>query len=323
MSEKTATRGLAVLLASAVVLLISGLLQAQSVAGQSPSSQSATSSETSKDRFPPPSETEIVARARKLVENQHTDDEALKQYERIERHATMTGGVAPRTIEDRIYRIVPTGTGTLKILLKDNGTPTDPTEYRRQLQSWEDVLELMLRTDDSRARTAYEKFDKRNRDRAELVDSIIDVFSAKWLGRERLDGRSCDIFELDPKSDFHPKTILQDALTHITAKIWVDRDSDEMVRGEAHVTRDISFGGGILGKLYRGGVFSMEQGEVAPGIWEPTRYQYDFGGRKFLFSFDEHQVIEASNYRRVGPPKEALTVIQNELASGKLMTEAP
>ena len=96
-----------------------------------------------------------------------------------------------------------------------------------------------------------------------------------------------------------------------------------MVRGEAHITRDISFGGGILGKLYRGGVFSMEQSEVAPGIWEPTRYQYDFGGRKFLFSFDEHQVVEASHYRRVGPPKEALTLVQNELASGKPMAEAP
>jgi hypothetical protein len=96
-----------------------------------------------------------------------------------------------------------------------------------------------------------------------------------------------------------------------------------MVRGEAHITRDISFGGGILGKVYRGGVFSMEQAEVSPGIWEPTRYQYDFGGRKFVFSFDEHEVVEASRYRRVGPPKDALVVVQNELASSKPLVEVP
>jgi hypothetical protein len=96
-----------------------------------------------------------------------------------------------------------------------------------------------------------------------------------------------------------------------------------MVRGEAHIMRDISFGGGILGKVYRGGVFSMEQAEVAPGIWEPTRYQYDFGGRKFVFSFDEHEIVEASHYRRVGSPREALAVVQNELASSQPRAEVP
>lgn len=271
----------------------------------------------------PPTDAEINERARGLVANQHRNDEALTQYERIERHIDLTGGANPRTIDDKTYRIVPTGTGTLRILLKDSGTAVDADAYRRQLQSWQDILELMLRTSDPRTRTAYEKYDRRNRQRAELVDSMVDTFATKWLSRETLNGRSCDVFELTTKPDFHPHTMMQDALSHITAKIWVDKDEDQLVRGEAHVTRDISFGGGILGKVYRGGVFSMEQSEVAPGIWEPTRYQYDFGGRKFVFSFDDHQIVEARHYRRVGPPKEALSVVQNELASGNRVNADP
>jgi hypothetical protein len=112
-------------------------------------------------------------------------------------------------------------------------------------------------------------------------------------------------------------------MSHVSAKIWVDRDSNQMVRGEAHILRDISFGGGILGKLYRGGTFSMDQAEVAPGIWLPTDYQYDFSGRKFLFSFEENQTIEASHYRRVGPPKEALAIVQDDLATGKIFSVDP
>lgn len=271
----------------------------------------------------PPSPAEIDAHAQRLAANQHRDDEALKQYERIERHTDRSAGPNPRIIEDKTFRVVPTGTGTLKILLKENGTPTDPVDYRRQLQSWEDVLSVMLQPDDSRAKTAYEKYDKRNQQRAELIDTVINSFIPKWLGQETLNGRVCDVFQLDLKPDFHPHSMLQDALSHVSAKAWVDRDSDHLVRGEAHILRDISFGGGILGKVYRGGVFSMEQAEVAPGIWEPTRYQYDFEGRKFFFSFEEHQVVEAGHYRRVGPPKEALTLVQNELASGKPMAEIP
>lgn len=269
-----------------------------------------------------PSESEITLRAQKLIANQHKDDEALSQYERIEHHQDLTGGPNPRMIDDKVYRIVPTGTGTLRILLKDNGTPTDPAEYRRQLQSWEDVLQLMLNPNDSRAKTAYDKYNRRNHQRAELVDAIVESFTAKWLGHEIRNAHSCDVFELTPKPDFHPHTMLQEALSHITAKIWVS-DSDQLLRGEAHIMRDISFGGGILGKVYRGGIFSMEQNEIVPGVWEPTRYQYDFGGRKFLFAFDEHQVVEASHYRRVGPPQQALVVVENELASTKPAVEAP
>jgi hypothetical protein len=268
-----------------------------------------------------PSDAEIHARAQRLVAHQHRDDAAIEQYERNERHLVRRGGPSERTIEEKIYRVVPTGSGTLKILLMDNGAPTDPAEYHRQLQAWEDVLELMLKPNDSRAKTAYEKYNKRKRERAELVDAVAEAFLPKAEGQETRNGRLCDVFELDPNPDYHPHSILEDALTHVTTKIWVDHDSDQLVRGEARIMRDISFGGGILGKLYHGGVFSIEQFEVEPGIWLPTRYQYDFVGRKFLFTFEEHQVIEASQYRRVGPPEAALAFVKNELASGKTSGE--
>ncbi len=170
-----------------------------------------------------PTPAEIKAKAQELAANQHRDDEALKQYERVERHADLTGAPNPHIIEDRTFRVVPTGTGTLKILLKENGTSTTPADYRRQLQAWEDVLELMLRPEDSRAKSAYEKYDKRNQERAELIDTMIESFNPKWVGRETLNGRDCDVFQLDLKPEFHPHSMFQDALTHINAKAWVDK----------------------------------------------------------------------------------------------------
>lgn len=310
---------------SAAVCLVVGMFSsllcvAITFAQSTATSHAATSSSTPAwEAAPaPPPEAEIAQRSQKLVANQHRDDEALREFERVERHIDFTGGPNPTPIQDKLFRIVPTGSGTLRILLKDNGAATDPAEYRRQLQAWQDVLELMLRTDDPRTKTAYEKWDRRNSQRAQLVDSIVQSFQGKWLRREAHDGLVCDVFELKPKPDFHPHNLMQDALLHIVATIWVDRASDQMVRGEAHIMRDISFGGGILGKVYRGGVFSMEQREVTPGVWEPTKYTYDFEGRKFLFSFDEHQVVDASHYRRVGTPKEALAIVQNELATNSM-----
>jgi hypothetical protein len=196
-------------------------------------------------------------------------------------------------------------------------------EYRRQLQLWEEVLQLMLNPNDPRTKAANEKFEKRKRDRADMVDAGNQAFSPQWVGMETKNGRVCYVFQLDPNPDFRPHSLFQDAMTHVSAKVWVDRDTNQMVRGEAHILRDISFGGGILGKLYRGGTFSMDQAEFAPGIWFPSDYQYEFSGRKFLFSFEENQTIEASHYRRVGPPKEALPVVQEDLASGKTFSLDP
>jgi hypothetical protein len=270
-----------------------------------------------------PSEAEIRERAQRLIENQHRDDAAIEQYERIEHQVNRTAGANPRVLEDKIYRVVPTGTGTMKILLKEDNKLTDPVLYRQQLQTWKELLELALKPDDPRAKLAYSKWQKKKTDRADLVDATREAFLTKWVGPETLNGRSCDVFELNPNPSFHPHSIFQDAMTHITAKIWVDHEQDQVARAEAHVMRDISFGGGILGKLYRGGVFSFQQAEVSPGIWLPARYQYDFMGRKFLFTFEEHQYIEASQYRQDGLPKQALELVESEIASGKAVNGDP
>jgi hypothetical protein len=271
----------------------------------------------------PPSEAEIRERGQKLIENQHRDDTAIEQYERIEHQVNRTAGSNPRVLEDKLYRVVPTGTGTMKILLKEDNKPTDPVLYRQQLLTWKELLELALKPDDPRAKLAYSKWQKKKTDRTELVDATREAFLTKWLGQEIVNGRSCDVFELNPNPAFHPHSIFQDAMTHITAKIWVDREQDQLARAEAHVMRDISFGGGILGKLYRGGVFSFEQTQIAPDVWLPARYQYDFMGRKFLFTFEEHQYIEASQYRHDGLPKQALAQVESEIASGKAVNGDP
>lgn len=270
-----------------------------------------------------PTPDQIRARSKRLIENQHKNDQALEEYERIERHEDFTSGPNPQTIEDKLFRVVPDGGGTFKILLKDKGEPTDPADYRRQLQLWQTILQQMTQPNDSKGKAAREKYEKRQRERAEFVDAAGDAYFVKWVGQESRNGRNCDIFELTPNPDFHPRSMFQSALAHVNAKIWVDHNTDQLVRGEARILSDISFGGGLLGKLYRGGFVSMEQAEVAPGIWLPTRTEYQFTGRKFLFPFAEHQVIEASHYRRIGSLQDALVIVQNELSTGKSFSEDP
>ncbi|MGH9563815.1 MAG: hypothetical protein ACRD3S_20365 [Terracidiphilus sp.] len=263
-----------------------------------------------------PTDAQVRERREKLIANQHADDEALNYYERIERHVERTGGSEPRVLSDRTYRVVPTGGGTMKILVRDQSAAVSNADYLRQLRQWRDVLEMMSTPGNSKGATARSKYERRERERSDFVNATKSAFIPKWLDRETYGGRSCDVFELDPNPAFHPDSMFESALAHVNAKIWVDHDSYQLVRAEAWVTSDISFVAGIAGKVYRGSKVEMEQTEVAPGIWLPTHYEYDFAGRKFLFPFAQHETIDVSHYRRDGPPPEALADVKSELASG-------
>jgi hypothetical protein len=271
----------------------------------------------------PPTDAEIRERAMKVIANQHADDAVLDKSERFERQMERTGGPNPRVLDEKDYRILPNGMGTTKILLKENGKSVDSEEYRKELLVWKEALELSLHPEESKSKAALAKYEKKKHDRAELVEGTLESFNLKWLGREMMNGRDCDVLEATPNPNFHPHSIVQEVLTHANAKVWVDHEANQIVRGEAHVTRDISFGGGVLGKLYRGAVFALDQSEVSPGIWFPFRYQYDFTVRKFLFTSEGHQYIEVSRYHNLGSPQQVLAIVKEELSSGKVVTGDP
>ena len=136
----------------------------------------------------PPSPDEIRARVKNLIANQHKNDMAEAQYEWVERHVDQTSGANPRTLNDRTIRLVPNGAGATKIILAENGKSTDPAELRRQLQNAVQVLQMMIDSDDPRMKTASAKYQKRMRDRAELVDSVSDAFVVTWQRQEMRGG---------------------------------------------------------------------------------------------------------------------------------------
>lgn len=308
------------LAASTVVL---AALAAIAIPGVRPANSQGVPADKSADTFQAPTDAELRARGAKLLANQHKNDDALDQYERVEHEIDTTGGANPRPLVDKKTKLEPNGAGTTKLLLEEGGRQVTPDEYRRELQTWLGVLQFMVNPNDPRMKSATAKFLRVRQTRGQLVDAMLTAFTRKWLGREIRGGHDCDVIQLTPDPNFHPHSIGEDALTHATAKIWVDHDEDQLVRAEAQITRDVWFGGGFLGKLYKGGKFVMEQTEVSPGVWLPSHYQFDYSGREFLFSLEKHESIEATNYRYIGTAKDALAVAQGELASGKPLAGDP
>ncbi len=251
----------------------------------------------------------LVART---IAGQHRNDEALAEYERRERKQTFRHDES-QPAEDKIYRVVPTGTGTLRLLVEESGRNVAPDFYRKQLRDLEQALLWALNPAESKQKQRVEKGKRRARERAELVDAVGEAFRFTWQGREARNGRQLARVAFQPNPDFKPRTRNSELFAHVRGTLWIDERESQLARAEAEIFRDISVVGGVFGKIYSGGKFVLEQEPVADGLWLPLRLEFHFRGRRFLFGFESHEVTTAGSYRRIGPPQQALNAVRHEL----------
>lgn len=269
---------------------------------------------------PAPSAEQMAALLSRLVANQHHNDLAIEEFERVERVISHKDGENSENVSEHTDRILPSGTGIMRLPVKQGGSPVSPQAYRRELQGAISALELALHPND-RYRQDLVKFEKRRRDRAELVDAAGKAFRITWAGRETRGSRTLTKLLLSPDPAYKPSSSLTSIFEHVRATLWVDESAGQIVRTEAEITSDVNFVGGIVARIFHGGRFELEKSEVAQGIWLPTLIVFDMDGRRFLFGFGVHERTEITDYRRVGPPTEAIELLRAEL--NNLVASAP
>jgi len=252
----------------------------------------------------------------RVISNQKKDEAALDVYERIERLETRKNPKETAPASVKITRVIPSGTGMDKIPVNADGNPPDAAAYRARLEGLEHALALIV-NDNRSQRDALEKYAKKRKDRNDLIDASRNAFLFTFVEREPRGERVLAKYEMAPNPAFKPTSRLTSIFTKVHGYVWIDEGAAELARVEGDVTEDISIGL-FLGKIYKGSHFMQERYEVLPGLWQPSFSQYDFDGRKLFSGFSMHERTFYSNYRYIGPPKEAIEVIRKELGRGEL-----
>ena len=268
----------------------------------------------------PGSEPAVAPEPSKLLDhvlaNQKKDEAALEVYERIERLETRRNPNDPAPASVKIARVIPSGTGMDKIPVNADGNPPDAAAYRGRLEGLEHALALIVNNNRSQ-RDALQKYAKRRKDRNELIDATRNAFLFTFVAREPRGDHILAKYEMTPNPTFKPTSRFTSIFPKVHGYVWIDEDAAELARIEGDVTGDVSIGL-FLGKIYKGSHFMQERYEVLPGLWQPTFSQYDFDGRKLFSGFSIHERTSYSNYRYIGPPKEAIEAIRKELGRAEL-----
>jgi hypothetical protein len=262
---------------------------------------------------PPPTASEPKGSElfQRVVTNQKRTDESLDLFERIERMEIRKTGSDAKPAEVKAWRVFPAGVANYRIPLSAEGKPISAENYRADLQKIEKLLVWATQQGPGQDE-ALAKLARKRRERNDLLEATHAAFIFTLVGHEMRGDRSLAKYSMVPNPQFKPASRNATLFTKIRGFIWIDEESSELAKVEGDVSQDISLAL-FLAKVYKGSHFMQERYEMAPGIWLPTFQQYDFDGRKFLLPFSVHERTLYTNYRRVGPPKEALEVVRDEL----------
>ena len=255
----------------------------------------------------------------RVVANLKRSEVLLDQYERVQRMERRKTGSDRDPFDTKMWLLFPGGTGVDKFPLAADGKPLNTEGYRTELEKFEKFL-VWAAQDGTAQKEAYAKVERKRKERFDLIDATLQAFRFTFVGKEMRDNRTLLRYSVTPNPKYKPTSRNTAIFTKVSGTIWIDEQSSELAKVEGNVTSDISLAL-FLAKVYKGSHFMQERYEIAPGIWQPTYEQYDFDGRKFLSPVSIHERTFFSNYKRVGPPKEAVEVVRAELR--KLRTAPP
>jgi hypothetical protein len=246
-----------------------------------------------------------------VLVNEKKGDEAMNLYERVEHVELLKNAGDPQPGDIKVSRVFPAGTGVDHIPMGPDGKPADFDAYHAELVKLERALSWA--GEDGRAqRDAYDKIAKKRKERDDLIDATRTAFLYTFVSTEMRAGRVLYKYSMEPNPAYKATSRTTSIFAKVRGFVWIDPEAGQLARVEGEVTGDITVGL-FLAKVYKGSHFMQERYEMLPGLWMPSFSQYDFDGRKLFSTISIHERTFYGQYRRIGPPKEALAMVRAEL----------
>jgi hypothetical protein len=170
--------------------------------------------------------------------------------------------------------VIETKSGEVDRLVSVAGKPLSEAQQRGEIKR---ILRLSHDADDQRKlEQSQRKDEQQTRAFLKMVPSAFRFEVATKAG---------DLIKVTftPSSGFKPSSREGKILHEMAGEIWINSKQRRIARISGQLMNSVTFGGGILGHLERGGHFSVERTEIAPEDWEVTEMDVNMQGKALLF----------------------------------------
>lgn len=195
--------------------------------------------------------------------------------------------------------VIETKDGQLARTLLINGQPLTPEQRAN------DEVRMKKLVEDPAERAKREKRAKDDDDKLmQMFRAIPEAFVFKYDGEEN--GQIRLTFFPNPHY-VAPNRELQ-VFRALSGKMWIDRAGSRLSRMDGTLFEDVTFGWGLLGRLNKGGTFSVLQSRVGDDHWEVVSLDVKMSGHAIVFkTINVKQYQRLSDFRRV---RDDLTIAQ-------------
>jgi hypothetical protein len=175
---------------------------------------------------------------------------------------------------DVTQEVVQTKQGTLYLHLAINGKPLTPSQQAKERQR---IRKVTANRDEPQK---LKREQSQDGDKAQQMLALLPQALIASYGEHR---GELVALNFKPNPDYHPTSHEAQVFGAMTGTIWVNPREDRLAEIDGHLTREVKFGGGLLGHLDKGGQFRVVQSEVQPGHWEITRLNVNMNGKALFF----------------------------------------
>ena len=141
---------------------------------------------------------------------------------------------------------------------------------------------------------------KRERDDDEKIDKMLRSISQAFIFK--YEGEQDGLLRLSfvPNPHWDPPSLELRIFRSLQGNLWSDLSANRLAGIDGTLMEDVSFGWGILGRLYKGGTFKVTQRDVGEGHWTVVSEEVNMTGRAILFKTISRKQREIfTNFSRV------------------------
>ena len=115
------------------------------------------------------------------------------------------------------------------------------------------------------------------------IDDLLKLLPEAFIWTQTGATATTTSLHFEPAPNFHPPTREARVFSSMTGDLVVDNQQHRICKVKGHLMHDVTFGGGLLGRLKERSSFALEQQQVGPSLWELTAIHVHLEGNALLF----------------------------------------
>lgn len=205
------------------------------------------------------------------------------------------GNVKSRTMKD--YDVFYIGDEPALHLLAKDGKALTGDEKKDEDGKFNKQYDKLKKKRAELAGDPKKKAKQQEEDEAQLSDFLrAELFTNPR--RVLFRGHEVIAFDVNGNPDYKPKKRIDSIIQKLSGTMWVDEQSREIVRLEAHFAESVKIGGGLVASLAKGSNFVFEQEKINEEVWLPSYAEVHFSGRIVFVKLKQNFIDHFSDYKK-------------------------